>query len=196
MVALPLLVIVYRWRPLHYKRRPYLRPSEVGLDFLGLCWRFYRRASGKADAAFGLFVVAFDLFANFVGTYETRGDQIFIVGFFLVIGLGFLLAPIAQVLRVEFALWRGRDADAVVLSVRRSSSVQHRGYDAWANGWAEGTRRVAVGSTSFEDEFSSDQPGSVNVVSGTVMHVLVHHRRPQVLLELGIEPGEETLALR
>jgi hypothetical protein len=187
VVALPVFVVVYRWRPLHHKRRPYLFPSEVGLSVLGLCWQFYRRASGKFDAGFGFLFVGFGLLVNFVATFATRGDQLFILGFFLLLGFGFALAPIAQVLRVKLALRRGRRADAVVLSLRRRGSLQGRGYDAWANGWAEGIRLVETDSGSFEDEFSSDQPGSDDVVPGIVMHVLVHRELPKVLLELGIE---------
>jgi hypothetical protein len=104
VVALPVFVVVYRWRPLHHKRRPYLCPSEVGLSVLGLCWQFYRRASGKFDAGFGFLFVGFGLLVNFVATFATRGDQLFILGFFLLLGFGFALAPIAQVLRVKLAL--------------------------------------------------------------------------------------------
>jgi hypothetical protein len=56
------------------------------------------------------------------------------------------------------------------------------------NGWAEGIRLVHASPVPFEGEFSSDQPGSDDVVPGTVTHVLVHRELPKVLLELGIEP--------
>jgi hypothetical protein len=167
-----------------YSRRPWTR-LDGDPSFLALCRDFYTRSSGQRSTFVGTLFVGFGTLARW--KYASTSTTIALINALVVlVGLGSLLAAPYQALRVKIAFKRGRPALAEVISLNDITRSRVT-LDALTNGWTEGVRVVQTTPVPFNDDFATDEPGARDIKPGSMMRVLVHAQRPEVLVELGLD---------
>jgi hypothetical protein len=152
-------------------------------SFTALVRDFYTRQSGFRNLVLGVFFTLFGAISLWRLADSAGLTMIFLI--VLLVGLAAGLAPFYNALRAKAALQRGRIVRARVTSLR-TGGPSRTTLDAFENGSAEGTRMVDLDGSQFEDQFSTDAPWAPDLAPGSMMHVVISDRRPEVLLEVGV----------